>query len=230
MSVGRRLLFSLITLLVVLSVMEGAARVLWWSMEQRAFHNRKASGEVLLRNDAINFMKQADGTFGYVLIPGFSRGGVVINADGFAQRETVPLAKRAGVLRLAAMGESTTQGVDVDTENYPVHLRRRIERQQGGYAGVEMVNGGVAGWISDQVALWAQKKGRCVPSRRRRSVRGLERLPVVRSVPASAYRALLRAGLRGCKTGGRVLPAEAGFVRLCGLRLSRAQGARQVGA
>jgi len=158
MSLTRRFLFSLTTLLVVLVVTEGAARVLWWALEQRAFETRKASGEAVLRNDGINFIKQADGTFGYVLIPGFSRGGVVINADGFAQRERVPLDKAADTLRLAALGESTTQGYEVDAENYPVHLRRRVEKQDTGYAHVEMINAGVAGWTSDQVALWTERK------------------------------------------------------------------------
>lgn len=158
MSTGRKILFSAATLLVLLGVLEGAARLVWWRLEEQAFVIRRASGEKALRNDAINFMKQADGTFGYVLKPGFVRGGTYINAEGFPQRETVSLAKNPGTIRLAALGESTTQGHHVDTANYPLYLRRLIREYGRGYMNVEMINGGVSGWISDQVALWAENK------------------------------------------------------------------------
>lgn len=158
MSTGRKILFSVSTLVVLLGVLEAAARLVFWRLGERAFIVRKASGEKVLRNDAINFMKQADGTFGYTLKPGFDRGGTYINADGFPQRETVPLTRSPGTIRLAALGESTTQGHNVDTANYPRYLHRLIREYGRGYRNVEMINGGVAGWISDQVALWAEKK------------------------------------------------------------------------
>jgi hypothetical protein len=158
MSTRRKILFATATLLVFLGVLEGAAKLLWWRLEEQAFTVRKSTGEKELGNDAINFMKQADGTFGYVLKPGFDRAGHYVNADGFAQRETVPLTKDPGTMRIAALGESTTQGHDVDKANYPFYLRRLITEYGRGYANVEMINSGVSGWISDQVALWAEKK------------------------------------------------------------------------
>lgn len=60
------------------------------------------------------------------------------------------------MLRVAAMGESTTQGHDVDLGSYPTYLRSRLAASARGYAGVEMINGGVLGWISEQVAVRAE--------------------------------------------------------------------------
>ena len=56
------------------------------------------------------------------------------------------------------MGESTTHGHNVDTGNYPVYLRGIIAKQAESYRGVEMINAGVSGWVSDQIALWAERK------------------------------------------------------------------------
>jgi lysophospholipase L1-like esterase len=158
MSTGRKMLFSVVTLVALVGLLEGITTLVWWRLEEQAFVIRKAAGEQALRNDAVNFMKQADGTFGYVLKPLFSRGGHYINADGFPQRETVPLIKSSETIRFAALGESTTQGHQVDTANYPIYLRRLVREYGQGYANVEMINGGVSGWSSDQVALWAEKK------------------------------------------------------------------------
>lgn len=158
MSTRRKILFALTTTLVLLGILEGAARLIWWRLQERAFTVAKTSGENELRSDTINFMKQADPILGYVLKPGFERGGFSINPDGFNQRDTVPLAKSEGNLRLAALGESTTQGHNVDNANYPLYLRRLIKEHAPNYKNVEMINGGVSGWMSDQVALWADRK------------------------------------------------------------------------
>jgi lysophospholipase L1-like esterase len=158
MTAARKLLFSLLTLGAILLLLEVAARVVWGRLENRALEVRHARGETALRNDNINFMKQADGTFGYVLLPGFKREGHEINADGFAQRDRIPLTKHSGAVRLAAMGESTTQGHNADDGNYPVYLGRIIRQHGQGYPQVEVINAGVSGWISDQIALWSEKK------------------------------------------------------------------------
>lgn len=158
MTAGRKLVFSLITLAALLLLLEVVARVVWWRLEARAFEVRHARGETALRNDDINFMKLADGTFGYVLKPGFKRGQVEVNADGFAQIDRIPLTKRSGTVRLAAMGESTTQGSNAHNANYPVFLSHIIGQHGRDYSHVEVINAGVPGWVSDQVALWSEKK------------------------------------------------------------------------
>jgi lysophospholipase L1-like esterase len=156
MSRGKKLLFAAVTVVIVLSVVEGGARIVWWWLESRALARTVERGEAVLRNDAINFMKIPDGRYGYMLRPGFSRGGAVVSDQGFAQRETVDRRRKAGSLRLIAMGESTTQGHDVDTGNYPVYLRRLVRNGARGFSETEVVNAGVAGWVSDQVALRAE--------------------------------------------------------------------------
>lgn len=160
MSVRKRLLFSLVTLLLLAAAIEGTARIVWWRLSTRAFEQTKQRGAELIGGDpaAINFMKMPDGLYGYTLKPGFSQGGAVVNAQGFAQRDVVPLVRTPGTLRVAALGESTTHGHDVDHGNYPAHLRARLASSAHGYSGVEMINGGVAGWISDQVALRAENQ------------------------------------------------------------------------
>jgi lysophospholipase L1-like esterase len=144
--------------ILLLVAVEGVARVAWWVLERDAFETRRLSGEAMLRNDRINFMKQADGIYGYALKPGFSRGGVLVNEDGFAQRDRVPVERTPGTLRIAAMGESTTQGHNVDDGNYPAYLARLLRAPGTGHVGVEMLNAGVAGWVSDQVALRAERQ------------------------------------------------------------------------
>jgi lysophospholipase L1-like esterase len=156
MGVGRKATFAALTAIVFLLAVEGVARVVWAVLERRAFARTVRGGEAVLRNDAINFMKQPDGVYGYVLKPGVDLGGMVINAQGFAQRETVPLSRRTGILRVAAMGESTTQGHNTDSGNYPVYLRRILKRLGSGFEDVELINAGVSGWVSDQVALQAE--------------------------------------------------------------------------
>ena len=158
MSIKKRILLSLITLFICLVIIEGSAQIVWQILEYKVFLFTKKRGEEVLRNDKINFIKQADGVFGFVLRPNFNKPGVSINQDGFSQREVVPIGKTSGVIRLAAVGESTTQGHNVDRGNYPIYLRNLISAKCNGCKGVEMINAGVPGWTSDQVALWAERK------------------------------------------------------------------------
>lgn len=148
MSVGKRILFSLVTLLLVVLAVEGAARLIWWRIAAANFN----------AENSVNFMKEAHPIYGYWLKPGFAQGGAVVNPQGFAQRDSVPLERTPGTLRVAALGESTTHGHDVDQGNYPAYLRRRLEASAPGHRHVEMINGGVSGWISDQVALRAENE------------------------------------------------------------------------
>ncbi|HYM11838.1 MAG TPA: SGNH/GDSL hydrolase family protein [Bryobacterales bacterium] len=155
MSASRKLLYSLATLLVAFLAIEGAARVVWKRLESRAFTERRSRGEALLRNDAVNYLRVADGIYGYALRPGAKVGAVSINGEGFAQRDDVPQARRPGFLRVACLGESTTFGTDADI-NYPSNLRRILAEHARGFSGYEVINAGVPGWVSDQIALRAE--------------------------------------------------------------------------
>ena len=158
MTRGKKLVFATVTFVVVLVAVEAVAQVVWWWLESRAFARTTKRGEAILRNDAINFAKVADGHYGYVLRPGFARGGLVVNSQGFAQREPVAMERSPGTLRLIAMGESTTQGHDVDTGNYPAYLRKLLKVNGRGFSEVDVLNAGVPGWVSDQIALRAKRE------------------------------------------------------------------------
>jgi len=159
MTPGRKASFAAVTLLVLLLIVEGLARVVWWRLEERSLRKTMQGGKLVLQNDAINFMKEPDPVIGYVLKPGFDGGrAMTISKQGFAQEEVIPAQRARGKLRVAAMGESTTQGHDIQNANYPLYLRRLLEAGGSSPAGIEMINGGVSGWYSDQVALWAERK------------------------------------------------------------------------
>jgi lysophospholipase L1-like esterase len=169
MSIRRRLLFAAATLLILLGVAELGSRIVWNGIEARAFATRQGAGEALLANNRINFMSQTDGVYGYALRPGLytlktrpeSRMPTryfAVTPEGFAQRAQVPVERASNVLRIAAMGESTTSGHEADTGNYPIHLRAVVAEHASDGRAVEMLNAGVPGWVSDQLALRAERQ------------------------------------------------------------------------
>lgn len=152
LSRNRKLVFSLLTAVLVFAMIEGTARLIWGILERRAFARQEAAGQEILRNDALNFMKVADGLYGYALKPDHQSGSIWINEAGFHQQDSVPVARTPGRLRVICLGESTTFGNDV-AGNYPAHLRRILSLQG---TPAEVINAGVPGWVSDQVALRAE--------------------------------------------------------------------------
>lgn len=155
----RKALGSLLMFSLSCAVAEGVARIIWWRLEQRAFSQTCRRGEQFLRApNPINFMMEPDSYYGYQLKAGFSNHGSVINAQRFVQREFVPKERVPGVLRVLALGESATQGDDVETGNFPAYLRRLLPRRVQGYSGIEVINAGVAGWLSDQLALRVERE------------------------------------------------------------------------
>lgn len=155
MSTRRKFLYACLTTAVFALALEGAARLIWMRLEARAFRRRQARGEEILRHDAVNFLRVAHGVYGYTLRPNSQQGDVFINGQGFHQRDTVPIARRAGFPRVICLGESTTFGSSVDN-NYPSYLRHILEASGRGYQGYEVINAGVPGWVSDQLALRAE--------------------------------------------------------------------------
>src|SRR3954468_1391254 len=143
----RKLLFSAIVVTFVFIVIEGTAQLIWWRLQSKAFSARQSAGKDVLQNDALNFMKDPDGLYGYVMKPDFHSSGIFINSAGFHQREEVPVARQRGRFRVICAGESTTFGSNVDA-NYPHFLRQILNSDAGGYDGFEVVNAGVPGWVS----------------------------------------------------------------------------------
>ncbi|HZS49566.1 MAG TPA: SGNH/GDSL hydrolase family protein [Bryobacterales bacterium] len=155
MTLNRKIFYSTAIVAIVSLSVEGAARLIWRRLETRALQERHERGEATLRNDAVNYLRVADGIYGYTLRPNTRAGAVYINGQGFHQREEIPVERRPGFLRIACLGESTTFGSDVDT-NYPAYLRKILESSRAGFKGYEVINAGVPGWVSDQIALRVQ--------------------------------------------------------------------------
>ncbi len=139
-----------VTVLLVFAVIEGSARLIWWRLESRALRLTQLHGTEMLRGDAIHFMKEPDGVLGFTLKPGNYGASLWINSQRFPQRDTIPVARRPGYLRIACLGESTTFG-NSSVSNYPAFLRGILERDGRAFHGYEVINAGVPGWDSDQV-------------------------------------------------------------------------------
>jgi len=157
--------FSLIPALLLLGLIEGASRILWARYEAEAMAKDP--------NKAINFSRVPDPQVAWRLAPNFDSGqgpfNVKIgrfdynmtvyryhNKDGWMQKQIVPLQRTPNSLRIVAIGESTTQGHN-SLLNYPNVLREMIEKTEQYPGGVEMINGGVSGYISDQWAVLAER-------------------------------------------------------------------------
>src|SRR5947207_718797 len=104
MSLTKRILFAIISVMLVVVAVEGVARIIWWNLASRAFALTRQRGQDLMQQAplaSIHFMMEPNGLYTYTLKPGFEMNGAVVNAQGFAQRETVPRERTPGILRFA---------------------------------------------------------------------------------------------------------------------------------
>src|SRR5579864_7158597 len=139
LSLARKLLYSALTVAAIALAIEGFSQMVWRRLESRSL---KVMGEYMLRNDAINFMKVADDTYGYRLRSNFAAPGIHINSEGFHQTNEVPVTRVAESLRIICLGESTTFGTG-DSSNYPMFLQDILGKDAKGYAHYEVINAGV---------------------------------------------------------------------------------------
>jgi len=102
-TVRRKLVYSIVTLGLVFLLIEGTAQFIWWRLEERSLRYTRYQGEQVLRNDGINFMKEPDDVLGYTLKPGNYPNQLWINDQRFPQRETTPIKRRPGYLRVVCM-------------------------------------------------------------------------------------------------------------------------------
>lgn len=151
--------FSLLPAAVVFALLEGAAQLYWLHREAKAMNAVAANGEKQLQNDAIHFMKEPDGVLGYRLKANLNTGpgGTVTNSRGLAQAEETAYGRAPQSLRVMCVGESTTMGSS--KASYPTQLRVLLSSLASGYSGgVEVINAGVAGWVSDQWTLYSERE------------------------------------------------------------------------
>ena len=152
LSTGRKLLFTALVVVSICATIEGIARLVWAQLERNSLRAHYQRGEKVLSNDAVNYMKVPDGVYGYMMKPGFRNGNDTINSQGFRQADDVPLQRSNGSLRIVCLGESTTLGTG-DQSNYPSLLRQILDHEASGFRSYEVINAGVPGWLSDQIAL-----------------------------------------------------------------------------
>ena len=155
MSTLRKVLYSSVVVCLVFILIEGTARIIWARMEGRVFRGRIAHGEQALLNSGLNFFSMPHRIYGYTLRPGSHHESIQINGQGFHQRDEIPVQRRPGFLRVICLGESTTFGVSADI-SYPSYLRGALAACGRGFQGYEVINAGVPGWVSDQIALRSQ--------------------------------------------------------------------------
>jgi lysophospholipase L1-like esterase len=162
----KTVLFSLIPAFLVFVVIEGGARIIWHQLEAEAAAKNP--------NKEINFSEKFDPVLGYRLAPNYqTKEGnytsdigrfhfnfpmlLYINGQGFFQRSEVTPEKKPGSLRIVTIGESTTQGHHVD-QNYPSVLRDMLQKDNRYPGGIDMINAGVPGYVSDQWRLYAERE------------------------------------------------------------------------
>lgn len=137
---------------VVLSfAIELIARAIWDKMECDTLQSKGEKIDQRNINRQINFISTDDQTYGYKLTPGYSKDKIIVNEDGFFQNYLVPVARKEKTIRVVCLGESTTQGIN-SFENYPFFLKSLLENNYPNEK-IEVINAGVQGWISDQLAL-----------------------------------------------------------------------------
>ncbi len=150
---GGRLLLVVISLFLSVAALEGAARTLVWSWTREPG---------VVRHPFARF----DPELGWSKPPNVSgilrrseyRASLRINSRGLRGPE-IPLDKPKGVPRVLLLGDSFTEGYTVEE---PASVRGRLERGLASAlsAPVQVINGGTAGWGTDQEVLFYEKAGR----------------------------------------------------------------------
>jgi hypothetical protein len=160
------IVFSFTPALVLFAIVEGAARIAWAHLEADAFAKHP--------NKIVNFVQVPDAVVGYRLAPNYDGHEIMVtraigrfqfkflshpyhNANGYMQREEVAPARQQDSLRIVTVGESTTYGGHVD-QNYPSVLRNLIRSTTKYPGGIEVINAGVPGYVSDQWTLLAERE------------------------------------------------------------------------
>ena len=121
------------------ALLEGGLRV------YVAVRNETLKDRSLPPSDLREAYQQPDPVFGYALRPGHEEQGIRINALGFRGPEILR-TKPPGMVRIVAMGDSTTFGLSRAPCTYPAALSRRLKLTAP--SPVEVVNAGVEGYSS----------------------------------------------------------------------------------
>jgi hypothetical protein len=100
---------------------------------------------------------ELDTLLGWHYRPGYRRGVHVISPQGFRGEKLYQTKPPAGVLRIAAYGDSFVYGTEVEpTQSWPAHAERLFP--------VEVLNNGVGGFGVDQALLRYARDGQALPA------------------------------------------------------------------
>ena len=141
LSLGRKLVFSAVLLLILFGLLEGGLRIRAWM--------RYGSTSTSVRDPMLRYDPAADL---YVPVAGYAVSGqklnIRINSLGFRGDEIVA-AKPPGTLRIAALGASTTFNAEVSSNSatWPAQLQRRLEAAYPTVR-IEVINAAVGGYVS----------------------------------------------------------------------------------
>jgi len=152
----RRLLLGMAAALIALSVMEAtsyvglrlAPRVLQQRIRRTPdiFAEQSEKLRQLLDTTA-KHREVLDSALGWRYRPGFQKGGDEISAQGLRSDRLYASAPPAGIVRVAAFGDSYVYGTEVDNADaWPTLLERLAP-------GIEVMNYGVGGYGVDQAYL-----------------------------------------------------------------------------
>jgi hypothetical protein len=147
-SLGKRLVFACIPLLVLLATLELVVRVLKLDQDCPSQHSGSALGA-------------CDPILNFKLRPDLIVDGKPLNRAGFRSREFT--RKAAGVFRVLSLGDSCTFGMIADPtfryirEPYP-QLLERLVAERVGPGQLEVLNAGIAGYNSFQGLMLLRTK------------------------------------------------------------------------
>lgn len=142
-------IFSLLPTLVLLVTAEIGLRI---------YVNYKAEavrGKVLSSLAQRNEYQRPDPVLGYSLLPNYSDRGIHINSLGFRGPSIAP-QKELGI-RIVAIGDSTTFGLQGETCPYPAQLQQLLSLANR-EAEIEVINAGVEGYSAKYALRLLQHK------------------------------------------------------------------------
>ncbi|MBX9655698.1 SGNH/GDSL hydrolase family protein [bacterium] len=139
----RKFLYSLVTTVSFLLVLEGAARSWFYYLAPAEYYARYA-----VASEFPQALKYAPHHYCcYRLSPHYLRGQTHHNSIGYRGREVI-VPKPQNCFRILVLGGSTTYGefIDDDQDTFPACLEEHLHR--AGFKSVEVVNAGVPGYNS----------------------------------------------------------------------------------
>ena len=166
-SVPRKILFSVLVIVVVFGLLEGAARLFYRPGDVGLYDEHRQIISVL-GLPALNETMKFDPLLFWSLKPdlaAFPVEGriretdidftVTTNSDGLRSPEIPPKGRR---FRVLAVGNSCTFGIGIgDSETWPAALEDEMNRTTGGM--VEVINAGVPGYTAFQGKRFLESRG-----------------------------------------------------------------------